>query len=171
MDKPQLPIWLDGSSANKLADAAQQIWQKVESQLTYWLTLQQSESASLAILDLLAWERGITRIPDEALELYAKRVQLAQLNANDAGSADGLERIFKRLGFGYVAVNERVPGLEWDQVQIEMLETEFAGKERLVLELIETYGKTCRRYLLNALAAITTAEGAGLINYNKEVAR
>lgn len=171
MDKTQLPSWLDGANVTKLAKATEQYWQKVEQQLQHWLTQQQSETASTAILDLLAWERGIQRLPNEAYALYAKRVQLAHVNAKDSGSAQGLERIFKRLGFGYAAVNERVPGLEWDQIQIEMLESEFAGKEALVLELIQTYGKTCRRYLLNALAAVATAEASGLINYNKEVVK
>lgn len=167
--EPQLPIWLKGQNANALAKVAQSYWQEVESYLFWWLEQQHSENAQTAILDLLAWERGINRLPGETLEIYGLRVKHAFANATDAGSNIGMEQIFKRLGFGFIQVNERVPGFDWDMVEIAMLEDEFSGKEQLVNEIIKQYGRTCRRYYLTALTAVTTTNASGLIEFDKEV--
>ncbi|MCG7552070.1 hypothetical protein [Pseudoalteromonas sp. Of11M-6] len=163
-----LPSWIYGDDAKKLAKATEEFWNELNSQLLWWNTIQHSTEDSEKILDLLAWERSVSRLSGEPLSMYAKRVQLAHVNAVDAGSAAGLERIFRRLGI-LAEVNERVSGFDWDQVQVSMLEKNFAGRERMILELIASYGKTCRRYVLNAMTAITTAEVCGLVLYNKEV--
>lgn len=166
---PQLPIWLTEKNATALAEVAQSYWQEIESYLFWWLEQQHSENAQTAILDLLAWERGINRLPDEALELYGLRVKHAFANATDAGSNVGMEQIFKRLGFGFIQVNERVPGFDWDMVEIAMLEDEFSGKEQLVNEVIKQYGRTCRRYFLSAMATVNTTDAIGLVEYDQEV--
>lgn len=165
---PNLPIWIVGDDANRLAQATEQYWLKLYEQLNWWLATQRSTTAHESILDLLAWERGIERLPGEPLDMYATRVQLAHINAMEAGSAAGLEQIFRRLGI-LAEVREKVPGLEWDQIQVSMQEQNFAGRERMIMELIETYGKTCRRYVLNVLTAVSTAEVGGLVLFNKEV--
>lgn len=166
---PQLPIWLKGHNAQALAKVAQSYWQEVQSYLFWWLEQQHSENAQAAILDLLAWERGINRLPGENIELYGLRVKHAFANATDAGSNIGMEQIFKRLGFGFIQVNERVPGFDWDMVEIAMLESEFSGKEQLVTELIKQYGRTCRRYFLSAITAVDTTYASGLVEFEKEV--
>tara|TARA_Y100000782_G_scaffold115311_1_gene156837 strand:- start:692 stop:1213 length:522 start_codon:yes stop_codon:yes gene_type:complete len=166
---PQLPIWLTEKNATALAKVSQSYWQEIESYLFWWLEQQHSENAQTAILDLLAWERGINRLPDEALELYGLRVKHAFANATDAGSNVGMEQIFKRLGFGFIQVNERVPGFDWDMVEIAMLEDEFSGKEQLVNEVIKQYGRTCRRYFLSAMATVNTTDAIGLVEYDQEV--
>jgi len=167
--KAQLPNWLQGQDVTTLAKVAQAFWQQIEKDLFWWLEQQHSENAQEAILDLLAWERGITRIPGEAIALYGLRVKHAFANAKDAGYSVGMEQIFKRLGFGFIQINERVAGFDWDMVEIAMLEDEFAGKEALVTEVINQYGRTCRRYFLAALAAIDTAEAMGIVEFEKEV--
>lgn len=167
--EPQLPIWLKGQNANALAKVAQSYWQEVESYLFWWLEQQHSENAQTAILDLLAWERSVNRLPGETLEIYGLRVKHAFANATDAGSNIGMEQIFKRLGFGFIQVNERVPGFDWDMVEIAMLEDEFSGKEQLVNEIIEQYGRTCRRYYLSAMATVNTNDATGLVEYDQEV--
>jgi hypothetical protein len=166
---PELPIWLTAKNATALASVAQSYWQEIESYLFWWLAQQHSENAQTAILDLLAWERSINRLPGESLELYGMRVKHAFANATDAGSNVGIEQIFKRLGWGFIQVNERVPGFDWDMVEIAMLEGEFSGKEQLVSEIIKQYGRTCRRYYLTALTAVTTTNASGLIEFDKEV--
>ena len=138
----QLPTWMDGKDVTALAKVAEQYWQEVESYLFWWLAQQHSEDAQIAILDLLAWERDIKRLPGEERALYGLRVKHAFANATDAGSNVGMEQIFKRLGFGFVQVNERLPDFDWDMVEIAMLESEFSGKEQLVTELIKQYGRT-----------------------------
>lgn len=167
--EPQLPIWLKGQNANALAKVAQSYWQEIESYLFWWLEQQHSENAQTAILDLLAWERSVNRLPGETLEIYGLRVKHAFANATDAGSNIGMEQIFKRLGFGFIQVNERVPGFDWDMVEIAMLEDEFSGKEQLVNEIIEQYGRTCRRYYLSAMATVNTNDATGLVEYDQEV--
>ncbi|MBB1384361.1 phage tail protein [Pseudoalteromonas sp. SG45-5] len=166
---PELPIWLTEKNATALASVAQSYWQEIESYLFWWLAQQHSENAQTAILDLLAWERSINRLPGESLELYGMRVKHAFANATDAGSNVGMEQIFKRLGWGFIQVNERVPGFDWDMVEIAMLEDQFSGKEPLISEIIKQYGRTCRRYYLTALTAVTTTHASGLIEFDKEV--
>lgn len=167
--EPQLPIWLKGQNANALAKVAQSYWQEVQSYLFWWLEQQHSENAQAAILDLLAWERGINRLTGESIELYGLRVKHAFANASHAGSNIGMEQIFKRLGFGFIQVSERVPGFDWDMVEVAMLEDEFAGKQDLVEELIRQYGRTCRRYFLSVLSVLNAYVLAGLVEFDKEV--
>lgn len=166
---PSLPTWMNGHDVSALANVAQRYWDEVESYLFWWLSQQHREDAQTAILDLLAWERDIKRLPGESVELYGKRVRHAFANATDAGSNTGMEQIFRRLGFGFVSVSERVPGFDWDMIEIAMLESEFSGKEQLVTELIKQYGRTCRRYFLSAMAAVNTGQGIALIEFEKEV--
>jgi hypothetical protein len=167
---PQLPVWLKGQDVTTLAKVAQDFWQQIESHLFWWLEQQHSENAQAAILDLLAWERGITRLPNESITLFGLRVKHAFANATDAGYGLGMEQIFKRLGFGFIEISERLPGLDWDMVEVAMLETEFSGNENLVTEVIKQYGRTCRRYFLTALVAVDTVEAIGLVEFEKEVA-
>ena len=166
---PQLPIWLTEQNAKALAKVAHTYWQEIESYLFWWLEQQHSENAQTAILDLLAWERGINRLPNESATLYGLRVKHAFANASDAGSNVGMEQIFKRLGFGFIQVNERVPGFDWDMVEIAMLENEFSGKEQLINEVIQQYGRTCRRYILSAMRTVNTNDAIGIVEFDQEV--
>lgn len=165
----KLPVWLDQEDATKLENLANQFWQKIEQQFYWWLEQQHSENAQEAILNMLAYERGITRLPNEDLALFGLRVKYAFANAKDAGFSIGMERIFKRLGFGFVLFNERVAGFDWDMIEVQMLESEFAGREDLVTALIAQYGRTCRRYFLNALTALDGAVLGAVVEFRKEV--
>lgn len=164
-----LPVWMRGSDVQKLAAIAEKYWNQVAQQIDFWLAHLNSLDVSEPILDMLAYERGITRLPNEPLALYAKRVQTAHVNAQDAGTAAGMERIFKRLGFAQASISERLPWFEWDQIQVDMVESEFGGNERLIIEIIESYGKTCRRYIVNANSVTAKEERAGVTQFNKEV--
>ena len=146
--EPQLPIWLKGQNANALAKVAQSYWQEVQSYLFWWLEQQHSENAQTAILDLLAWERGINRLPNESLELYGLRVKHAFANAQDAGSTIGMKRIFKRLGLGSLEMNERIEGFDWDEVEVIVFAEIYRNNRALINEIIRQYGLTCRRYRL-----------------------
>ncbi|TMO97542.1 phage tail protein [Pseudoalteromonas ruthenica] len=169
MDKPVLPSWLDQEDVSELARIANDFWQKVEQQFYWWLEQLHDENAQEQILTLLAFERDIKRLPGEELSLFGKRVKYALTNAQDAGFSLGMERIFKRLGFGYVAFNERVAGYDWDMIEVQMLESEYASQEPLVQELIAQYGRTCRRYFLSALTTVQTVERLAVIEFDKEV--
>ena len=165
----ELPTWLTGVNSVALTNAANVYWQQVETYLLWWLEQMHNQTDAIPILDLLAWERGIERLPNESVELYSKRVKHGIANSKDAGSTVGMERIFKRLGFGYVAFNERIPGFDWDMIEIAMIESEFAGKQDLVNSIIKQYGRTCRRYFLSAVIVIDGYFAAGLIEFDKEV--
>jgi hypothetical protein len=165
----ELPTWLSGVDAKALANVAQKYFESIESYLLWWLEQLDEENDYLPILDLLAWERGISRLDGESVELYSRRVKHAVANSEDAGSGIGMERIFNRLGFGYVEVNERVPGFDWDMVEIIMVESEFTGKQALVSSIVKQYGRTCRRYFLSASIFAEGYFGAGLIEFDTEV--
>jgi hypothetical protein len=169
LEKIELPTWLDGMDAKALANVAQEYWQTIESYLFWWLEQLDAENSALPILDLLAWERGIDRLDGESIELYSLRIKHAVANSEDAGYGIGMERIFKRLGFGYIEINERVPTYDWDMVEIAMMEDEFDGKQSLVEELIKQYGRTCRRYFLSVLSVINVYVVAGIVEFEKEV--
>ncbi|MDO6426242.1 phage tail protein [Thalassotalea sp. 1_MG-2023] len=165
----QLPTWLNGEQTTKLAKVANQFWQEFEQKLWWWLEQINEDEAALPILNLLAWERDITRLENEPVELYRLRIKHALANAEDAGSTQGMEAIFKRLGFGYMEINERIPGYDWDMVGISMIESEFADKQQLVEELIRQYGRTCRRYFLQVLNVLEIYVLGGQVEFNKEV--
>ncbi|MCG7567067.1 phage tail protein [Pseudoalteromonas sp. CnMc7-15] len=169
MSISKLPVWLRGENAKALERAADAYWQSIEAALFSWLEQIDEEKAALEILDLLAWERDINRLDDEPVALYAQRIKYAVANAEDAGSNTGMMRIFERLGFGFVQINDRVPGFDWDMVEIAMSETQSAGKQALIKEIIRSYGRTCRRYFLSALTETHTTEALGNIEYDKEV--
>jgi hypothetical protein len=169
LENIELPTWLNGVNSVGLTNAANAYWQQIENYLLWWLEQIHNETDALPILDLLAWERGIERLPGEDLTLYGKRVKHGIANSKDAGSTIGMERIFKRLGFGYVEFNERIPDFDWDMIEISMIESEFSGKQDLVNSIIKQYGRTCRRYFLSAIIAIDGYFAAGLIEFDKEV--
>jgi hypothetical protein len=169
IDKIELPTWLNGVDAKALGNVAKKYWQTVESYLLWWLEQLDEEVAALPILDLLAWERGINRLDGESVELYSLRIKHAVANSEDAGFDIGMERIFKRLGFGYIEINSRVPTYDWDMVEVCLIEDEFVDKQALVEELIRQYGRTCRRYFLSVLNVIDAYVVGGLVEYDKEV--
>lgn len=146
MIKLDLPFWLAGVELSKLKTAAQSWWTKVEGWLHWPLLQMDADTCHLTILDLLAWQRDITRFKGEPESLYRKRVKYAFINAVDAGSTAGMKRILQRLGVGYVEIEERTPDRDWDVVLLRLTNTQLANNQDLLRVLISQYGRTCRRY-------------------------
>lgn len=146
MIKLNLPFWLDGPQLAKLKAAAQSWWEKVESWLQWPLLQMDAETCHLTVLDLLAWQRDISRFKDEPESLYRLRVKFAFINAVDAGSTAGLKRILQRLGVGYVEIDERMPDRDWDVVMLRLSDSQLSQNPELLRVLIQQYGRTCRRY-------------------------
>lgn len=146
MIKLGLPFWLDGPELAKLKAAAQAWWTKVEGWLRWPLLQMDADTCHLTILDLLAWQRDITRFKGEPESLYRLRVKYAFINAVDAGSTAGMKRILQRLGVGYVEIEERHPDRDWDVVLLQLSNTQLAENPELLRVLIQQYGRTCRRY-------------------------
>lgn len=146
MLKLSLPFWLDGPELAKVKAAAQAWWSKVENWLHWPLLQMDAETCHLSMLDLLAWQRDIQRFHVEPETLYRLRVKYAFINAVDAGSTAGMARIFERLGVGYVEIQERQDGLDWDIVLLLLSDTQLSQNPELLRVLMQQYGRTCRRY-------------------------
>jgi hypothetical protein len=146
MIKLSLRFWLGGTELEKLTAAAQSWWEKVEGWLRWPLLQLDADNCHLVVLDLLAWQRDITRFKDEPEALYRLRVKYAFINAVDAGSTAGMKRILQRLGVGYVEIEERMPDRDWDVVLLRFSDTQLSQNPELLRVLIQQYGRTCRRY-------------------------
>ena len=147
------PWWMDGQTTSEqrkephyLANGVMTFWQRVRDWLLLPMTQRDPETCSEDMLYLLAWERDIDRFDGEPLDLFRKRVKFAFLNAQDAGSHIGFARIFERMGIDVLAQKERLPDRDWDIVGIELGESSIASDVSLLRELVQQYGRTCRRY-------------------------
>lgn len=155
MLKLSLPFWLDGIELAKLKAAAQSWWGKVEDWLRWPLLQLDAETCHQSVLDLLAWQRDIQRFHGESDRLYRLRVRYAFINAVDAGSTAGMVRIFERLGVGYVELEERVDGMDWDIILMHLSDTQLSENPVLLRVLMQQYGRTCRRYDFVTITPVT----------------
>lgn len=147
----KLPFWLSGPQLSKLRNATQRFWARVEAWL-YWPVHQlDPETCTLGMLNLLAWERSVERFTGEPESLYRLRVKYAFVNAQDAGSVAGMHRIFQRLQIGYVEIEERLPGMDWDIVRLRLSDAQLADNQTLLELILRKYGRTCRRYQFEVL--------------------
>ena len=141
-----LPFWMDGTEARKLADAAR-IW---FSRLGVWAELPLSQSDPLScterVLVLLAWQRGIGRVAGETDRSYRLRVAHAYANGRDAGQTEGWKRIFQRLELGTLELEERVPGQDWDIIGVLIPDDVLGPNQPVIERIVDDYGRTCRRY-------------------------
>lgn len=146
MLKLDLPFWLNAGELAKLKATAQAWWEKVEGWMQWPLLQMDPERCHLTILELLAWQRDITRFRGEPEELYRLRVKFAFINSVDAGSTVGLMRILCRLGVGYVEIQERLPDRDWDVVLLKLSDSQLSDYPELLQVIVQQYGRTCRRY-------------------------
>lgn len=150
-----LPFWMAGPELTKLAKAAQR-WFSLVMQWAIWPVQQMDpDTCTEAVLNLIAWQRDIDRFDGEPLALYRLRVKYAYANARDAGSVEGFKRIFQRLGVGYIEIDERMDGRDWDVLAIRLSDTQLADNQALLQVLIQHYGRTCRRYEWTIITPLT----------------
>lgn len=159
MIKLSLRFWLGGVELEKLTAAAQSWWEKVEGWLRWPLLQLDADNCHLVVLDLLAWQRDITRFKDEPEALYRLRVKYAFINAVDAGSTAGMKRILVRLGVGYVEIEERQPDRDWDVVLLRFTDSQLSQNPELLRVLIQQYGRTCRRYDFSTITPMQLSVG------------
>ncbi|WP_296231528.1 phage tail protein [uncultured Pseudomonas sp.] len=164
MIKLELPFWLGGTELTKLKTAAGTWWEKVEDWLHWPLLQMDAETCHITILDLLAWQRDITRFNGEPESLYRLRVKYAFINAVDAGSVAGFKRIMLRLGVGYVRIEERLPDRDWDVVQLHLSDSQLSENPELLRLIVQYYGRTCRRYEFVGTSAVVLRLSASEIN-------
>lgn len=161
MIKLNLPFWLSGKELTKLKKACQNYWGEVQDWLTWPLLQLDVEKCNLAILDLIAWQRDITRFNGEPERLYRLRVKYAYINAVDAGSVIGFIRIFERLEIGYTELDERQPDRDWDIITVHLTDSQVANNHDLLMTIIYMYGRTCRRYEFSIISPLDLPIGLG----------
>lgn len=152
---PDLPSWLRGPHAARLAAAAHRWWQQLGNWAMWPVNQMDPRTCREGMLELIAWQRDIHRLKEEPLSLFRLRVHHAYENAKDAGSVAGFRAIMQRLGIGYVEVDERMPGRDWDVISIRISDTQIAGNQALMDTIIRQYGRTCRRYEWKTISRIT----------------
>ncbi len=144
--KPQIATWLNKGHAQQLMNAAQSYWDNTK-QWVMWAVNQKNEQQSEEpILGLLAWERLTDRLPTEQSDLFRKRVQHALVNTIDAGEISTVADIFSRIGIEVLRVTERIDGRDWDIIAIDFSSHTMSQYGELMPELIQLYGRSCRRY-------------------------
>lgn len=146
MIKIKLPFWLDKGEVKKIAILFEKWWDYAIKVVSFPLKAIDEEHCHEKILTLLAYQRNITRFPDEPLALFRKRVKYAFINGKDAGSKAGFIRIFERLGIGYVEIVERFDRENWDVIKVQVTDSQIAKNPDLMNFIIREYGRTCRRY-------------------------
>jgi len=157
----RLPTWMRKGEPDKLLKAARRFWAQVYGWITWPVSQFDPLTCSEPLLNLLAYDRDITRFNGEPLSLFRRRVAFAFINARDAGSVSGFISIFERLGIGYVELIERQPGIDWDVIQVRVSDSQIADNAQLLLQIIQQYGRTCRRYQFEVITSQPFAIRAG----------
>lgn len=157
----RLPTWMRNGEPDKLLKAARKFWAQVYGWVTWPVSQFDPLTCSEPLLNLLAYDRDITRFNGEPLSLFRRRVAFAFINARDAGSVAGFISIFERLGIGYVELVERQPGIDWDVIQVRVSDSQIADNAQLLLQIIQQYGRTCRRYQFEVITSQPFAIRAG----------
>ena len=156
-----LPFWMDRGEPLKLLRAARKFWLAVYGWLTWPVSQFDPLTCAEPLLNLMAYDRDITRFDGEPLGLFRKRVAYAFVNAADAGSVEGFRRIFRRLGIGLIDLQERQPDIDWDIVVLRVTDGQSSRNPQLLLQIIQQYGRTCRRYQFEVITAENLAIRAG----------
>lgn len=142
----QIATWLSKGHAEKLMKAAQSYWNHSKDWVMWAVNQKDEQQSEEPILGLLAWERLTERLPVESGELFRKRVQHALINTVEAGEISSIVDIFKRLDIQVLKVTERIEGRDWDIIAIDFSNHTMARYSELLPELVQLYGRACRRY-------------------------
>lgn len=125
-----------------------------------------AETCTIGILNLLAWQRDIKPIINEPEALFRKRVKYAFINAIDAGSTAGFIRIFQRLGIGDITIKERHPWRDWDVIILNISNEQLLEYQALLNDLVNQYGRLCRRYEFMTTAEVVLPMAAHEFNHS-----
>lgn len=156
-----LPSWMNKGEPLALLRTARTYWAEVYSCITWPLRQFDPLTCTEPVLNLIAYDRDISRFSGEPLSLYRKRVAYAFINARDAGSVEGFVNIFSRLGIGYVELVERQPDIDWDVIMVRVTDSQIADNTQLMIQIIRQYGRTCRRYQFEVITSESLAIRAG----------
>lgn len=157
----RLPFWMSEGEPATLLRAARRFWTLVYGWVTWPVSQFDPLTCAEPLLNLLAYDRDVTRFDGEPLALFRKRVAYAFVNARDAGSVEGFINIFERLGIGYVELQERQTGIDWDVILVRVTDGQIADNTQLMIQIIRQYGRTCRRYQFEVITSESLAIRAG----------
>lgn len=150
----KMPYWLarPASELDKLRKGAVRFWQRFVDMLAFPAKQLDPMTAELEFVHLLAWERDIEQIPSETELMYRTRVKYALPFAKGAGSKSGWLDMFKKLGMTWVNIDERISQTDWDVVDLQLLDSDFGNRQKLIDYICRQYGRTTRRYQLTTIS-------------------
>ncbi len=164
----KLPWWMSGEELTKLKTSAEKWFTKVMGWAAWPLSQLDARIAEPGIVKLLAWQRGIDRFSEEPLNTFRLRVFHAYANSRDAGSNIGFVRIFERLELGYLEQDERRPDRDWDVIVLRVSDSVTAQHPEFMDWLIQTYGRTCRRYEWEVITLLPIAVKSGGFHWDQQ---
>lgn len=160
----RLPVWLDHGEAARLRLALTGYWHRIYRCVRWPLSQTDPLTCIVPLLELIAWQYDIKRFNGEPLEMFRRRVKLAFINAQDAGSTQGFRQIFRRLKIGEISVSERVPGIDWDVILLTVSAGQISLNPWLLQIIVRQYGRTCRRYRYQVIHNNPVYSGYGFIH-------
>ena len=156
-----LPTWMNRGEPLTLAHSSRRYFEKVYEWLTWPLAQIDVDTCAESLLNLLAYQRNITRFRGEPVSLFRLRVKHAFINAQESGERLGFERIFRRLGVGDVRTLERQLQQDWDVILLRINDTQLSENNALMMQLVRQYGRTCRRYFFQVINRTTLYQTPG----------
>ncbi|WP_019615475.1 phage tail protein [Psychromonas ossibalaenae] len=175
LPKSNIPWWQDGKTISTqlvepyfLSKGVHQFFRLINGWMLFPLRQADALTCSESMLNLMAWDRDITRFEDEPLSLFRVRVKYAAVNAKDAGSVAGFIQIFERLGVGFIEIDERLPGRDWDIISIRVDDSQLTEDAALLDEIIRSYGRTCRRYEFEVIAPVLLEMSAAPMDWEHQ---
>lgn len=144
--KLKFKFWMAAGNVKQYSEFLNSWFEYVRGLLLFPVQQFDAEAANIYLVDLLAWQRDIVRFNQEPEWLYRRRVKHAYANARDAGTAAGFAKIWQRMELGFLEIQERIDGRDWDIVELTVTESTIAQQPELLDIIIEKYGRTCRRY-------------------------
>ena len=152
----KMHYWLakPGSELQKLRRASVRFWTRVESAFNWVYEQIDPMKAQLQLVDLLAWERDIERLPTETEHMYRVRVKYALPFAIGAGQTAGWLDMFNKLGTQWITIEERISDQDFDIVVLQLLDSDLANKGELIDMICRKYGRTTRRYQYDTIASM-----------------
>lgn len=166
----KISFWMAAGNTVALVKTLNRWFQYIRDLLHWPVQQYDLETAPLFIVDMIAEERDVQRYRGEPESLYRSRVINAYQNARDAGTVAGFKAIWARCGLGDCEIVERIPGEDWDIVQLWSDVQIIADNPELIRILIEKYGRTCRRYQIASRATIDAGTKAGALTAEGAIA-
>lgn len=166
----KISFWMAAGNTVALVKTLNRWFQYIRDLLHWPVQQYDLETAPLFIVDMIAEERDVQRYRGEPESLYRSRVIHAYQNARDAGTVAGFKAIWARCGLGECEIVERIPGEDWDIVQLWSDVQIIADNPELIRILIEKYGRTCRRYQIASRAKINAGTTSGVLTAEGAIA-